>query len=214
MHHTFVTRSRRGALAVTIVALALTASAAPASAADPTRSTACTAGGSFSQVFNRAPWYDLSQYTIAPAGDFEGTLTGWTMAGRAKVVSGNETYYVGSKAHRRSFSLPDGSTATSAPMCVGVDYPWLRFFLRNTGASSGRLQFEVRSVSALGIVTSLLPVTLSGSSSWQLSPPLLLVDNLTALTQSNGLTPVSFRFTPKGGSWQIDDVYVDPYRNR
>jgi hypothetical protein len=28
-------------------------------------------------------------------------------------------------------------------------------------------------------------------------------------------TPVRFRFTPVGGaSWQIDDVYVDPWRIR
>jgi len=24
---------------------------------------------------------------------------------------------------------------------------------------------------------------------------------------------VSFRFTPLGGNWQIDDVYVDPFKD-
>jgi hypothetical protein len=29
------------------------------------------------------------------------------------------------------------------------------------------------------------------------------------------MTPVQFRFTPVGGgTWQIDDVYVDPWRYR
>ena len=88
------------------------------------------------------------------------------------------------------------------------------FPLRNTASVDASLKVEIRSVSALGIVTWLLPTTLQGTSSWQLSPRILLVDNLTALTTSNGLTPVSFRFTPVGGSWQIDDVYVDPYRSR
>ena len=27
-------------------------------------------------------------------------------------------------------------------------------------------------------------------------------------------TPVRFRFTPLLGSWQIDDVYVDPFMKR
>ena len=203
------------AICVLISLIAPASMAARAQAADPSKSTVCAAASTpFAQVFNRSPWYDTGYYTLSPAGNSEGTLTNWTLSGGAKVVSGNESYYVGAKTDRRSLALPDGSSVTSAPMCVGLNYPWMRFFLRNSGSSSGRLKVEVRSVTLLGTVTSLLPVTLSGTSSWQLSPRLLLVDNLNALLTSNGLTPISFRFTPGGGNWQIDDVYVDPYRSR
>jgi hypothetical protein len=99
-------------------------------------------------------------------------------------------------------------------MCVGLSYPWMRFFFRYTGAAAAKVRVEIRSVTLLGIVTSLLPTTLGGSNSWQLSPRILLVDNLMALLTNNGMTPVSFRFTPVGGSLQVDDVYVDPYRSR
>jgi hypothetical protein len=35
-------------------------------------------------------------------------------------------------------------------------------------------------------------------------------------TSVGGAAPVAFRFTPqgKGGNWQIDDVYVDPWARR
>jgi hypothetical protein len=36
--------------------------------------------------------------------------------------------------------------------------------------------------------------------------------NLLPLLPGN-YTPVEFRFTPQGGSWQLDDVYVDPHHS-
>ena len=41
-----------------------------------------------------------------------------------------------------------------------------------------------------------------------------MVGNLLPLLPGD-MTPVEFRFTPLlGGDWQIDDVYVDPFRIR
>ena len=37
-----------------------------------------------------------------------------------------------------------------------------------------------------------------------------LIANILPLSHSDK-TPVRFRFTPLLGSWQIDDVYVDPF---
>ena len=38
-----------------------------------------------------------------------------------------------------------------------------------------------------------------------------IVANLLPLLP-NGMTPVQFRFSASGGGFQIDDLYVDPYR--
>ena len=208
-------RRMRAAFFLATTALSLTAMAAPALAADPSPSTVCKPStATFKQVFNRSPWYDVASYVPSPAGNFEGQLTNWTLGSGSKLVSGNETYYVGAATDRSSLSLGSAAVVTSAPICVGVDYPWMRFFFRNTGAGTATLKVEIRGVTPLGIVKSLITNSYTGSSSWKLSPRILLVDNLAAILSTNGMTPVAFRFTPSGGNWQIDDVYVDPYRSR
>jgi hypothetical protein len=52
-----------------------------------------------------------------------------------------------------------------------------------------------------------------GGSAWGPTLPMPVIANLLPLLPGD-LTPVRFRFTPAGigGAWQIDDVYVDPYR--
>ena len=50
-------------------------------------------------------------------------------------MSGNEPYYVHGKDERSSLSLPAGSKATSAAICVGIGHPTMRFFARSTGGS-------------------------------------------------------------------------------
>ena len=53
-----------------------------------------------------------------------------------------------------------------------------------------------------------------GGRSWHPTLPMPLLVNLLPLSASDR-TPVRFRFTPRLlGSWQIDDVYVDPTRMR
>jgi len=41
----------------------------------------------------------------------------------------------------------------------------------------------------------------------------VLAANLLA-TLGNGRAAVAFTFTPVTGNWRVDDVYVDPYRQR
>jgi hypothetical protein len=92
-----------------------------------------------------------------------------------------------------------------------LDYPSVRFFLRNA-ASSGQLRVDVLGTGLIGGVRSLLSTSMSGTSAWSPSAPILLLDNLSSLLTLGGRTPMSLRFTAVGGNWQIDDVYVDPYR--
>ena len=51
-----------------------------------------------------------------------------------------------------------------------------------------------------------------GGGNWAPSLPTLLVANLLPLLPGRH-TPVRLRFVPQGpGAWQIDDVYVDPFK--
>jgi hypothetical protein len=58
-------------------------------------------------------WGDYAKYAFAPNGGFESGSGGWTLTGGAKVVSGNESFYVHGARERYSLSLPPGSTAKS-----------------------------------------------------------------------------------------------------
>jgi hypothetical protein len=159
------------------------------------------------------PWADPANYVLAPTGTLE-SARDWTLDGGADRVRGNETFYVHGADEAWSVALPPGSSATTAPICVGLEHPTLRFFARNDGSRLSTLVVEVRFEDAAGEVRSLRIGGLVGGPGWQPSPPLPVVANLLALLPGER-TPVEFRFTPVGGGgdWRIDDVYVDPWRH-
>ncbi len=204
-------RTGRTLLAAIGAALAC---AAPASASYTTTTTttttsACSVNHALSSPF--ASFGDHRSYALAPGGNLESGAQGWTLAGGAGVVLGNEPFYVGGTRHRYALQLPAGASATTARMCIDETYPLFRMFVRNVGALSGALRVEVLrhdwSGRALTVGAGSLQVT---STAWTLSRDLRIA---LASTMGTG-TPVSFRFTADGGDWRVDDVYVDPYARR
>src|SRR5687767_13195318 len=55
---------------------------------------------SASKVF--APWGDYANYALVPGGSFEAGTPTWAMSGGAKVVAGNEPFYVSSRSDSKS----------------------------------------------------------------------------------------------------------------
>lgn len=206
--------SIKGALVALAAAVAATlALAAPAQAGLLVESAEdCPADPPASQVFAR--WLDPFQYVPAPGGGAE-SAAGWKLEGGARIVDGNEPWKVGGKADSRSLMVPRGARATTAPMCVGIEYPTLRFFAKRSGGTVlSTLLVEVE-FNGLGGLVKRLPVgvVLNGGQ-WQPTLPHIVLASLLPLLPGQR-TPVAFRFTPVGGgSWQIDDVYVDPWRYR
>jgi hypothetical protein len=156
-------------------------------------------------------WADPMHYTLMPGGSFEGGAAGWTLGGGARVTSGNESYKVHGATDDESLSLPLGSSAVSAPMCVGLEHPTLRFFAKRNSGLLSTMAVAVRIQLQLGGTLELPVGVVTPNSSWTPSLPMIYLDNLLPLLPGQ-YTPVSFRFTPLLGSWSIDDVYVDPYR--
>ena len=200
-------RARTWALATAIGALALFAPAA--AQAGPLVASAPSCDTQLTQPFT--PWLDPASYTLSGGGSFENGAAGWTLGG-ASVVSGNESYGVHGAGDSSSLSLPGGSSATSSTACVGIDHPTIRFFARNTGSPFGTLAVNVRFEDSSGAVRSLQIGQVGGVGGWQPTAQMPIVANLLPLLPGE-YTPVQFRFTPQGGNWQIDDVYVDPWRN-
>jgi hypothetical protein len=167
------------------------------------------------QPFAPAPWSDTNSYFLAPAGSFENTLSGWTATGGAKIVKGNETYYVNSKSDNHSLSLPTGSTATSPSICVSADTPALRLFVLNTGNANATLNVNMTYTNKKGKPNTVTVATLTGGSTWSLSAPVLFLANIQPIVDGNNCTYVTFAFAPVGskGTWQVDDFYVDPVKH-
>jgi hypothetical protein len=177
--------------------------AAPARAA--LVSTGACQQASLTQPF--AQWGDTSSYELAPGGDFEGTLSGWTLSGGAQRVAGSEPYGATGSVGAYSLGLTGGASAQSPFICVNASYPLFRFFARNnTLASTVLVQVVYKTV--LGTVALPLgAVALSGN--WQPTLP-MLTGSVLAGALSGGTAEAALRFTALTGASEIDDVYVDP----
>ena len=196
-----------GVLAATALALSFMPSAQ--AAASTTLSGACE-GQVAEQPFLR--WADPANYVLVPNGTVENG-TGWDLRGGVARARGNEHFYVHDEADAWSLALPSGSSATTAPMCVGLEHPTLRLIARNRGSLLSSLLVEVLFNDAAGVARAVPIGTYLGTSSWQPTVPLAVLANLSAVLEGDHID-VAFRFTPKGwGDWSIDDVYVDPFRH-
>ncbi|MGZ4431384.1 MAG: hypothetical protein ACXVYV_07025 [Gaiellales bacterium] len=193
--------------AVMLAAAALTGPAAQAA-------TGCTSGA-LSQPF--MPWGDPGQYAFLRNGGFERGSARWSLSGGAQVTAGNESFSVHSTADSRSLSLGSDGSATSSPICIGVNDPTVRFFASNGGSSLSALEVDVLYTDEQGNPQSLPVGVIAAGSDWAPTAPLPILANLTALPLvTDGTTEVSFRFTPLDGSgdWHVDDVYVDPFKTK
>lgn len=199
-------------VAAVVAALAIVATAAPAANAGLLVASAqsCDAQ-TFSKPFAR--FGDGADYTPMPGGSFEAGAPAWTMTGGANVVSGNESFNVRSAGDSRSLYLPQGATATSPAMCVGIEHPTARWFAKSSGSLlglTGSMTVEVLFENSLGQVLALPIGAGLLNTSWQPSLPGVVSASLLTLLPGQK-TAVAFRFRAVTGNWTVDDAYVDPY---
>jgi len=200
----------RGQCAGVLAATALAIFAPSAQAESTVAVPAACDGQVAEQPFT--PWADPASYVLAPNGTVE-SRAGWNLGGGATRTSGNETFHVHDEDDASSLALPPGSSATTAPMCVGLEHPTLRFFARNRGSVFSWLLVEVLFEDATGDSRAVPIGAYLGTPAWQPTPPVAVVANLFSVLPGEHVD-VAFRFTPQGaGDWSIDDVYVDPFRH-
>jgi hypothetical protein len=153
------------------------------------------------------PWSDYARYAQVPDGGFEHGAAGWKLAGAAKVVAGNNPFFLRDRDDRSSLQLPAGSSATSPPMCIGLLSSKMRFVATGSEGSRLRVQILYR-----GILSSTLGVldggTIDSSGAWAPSPEVgMLGGVLPLLTQS-----VQFRLVATSGTSRVDDLFLDPWK--
>lgn len=198
----------------TVVCSAIAALAAVALTAAPAAATSAPAAAGCPDVPTVqpfAPWQDFADYLLAPDGDLEAGAGAWLLAGGASVAEGNDPLPVGAPSDHRTLLLPAGATATTAAMCIGVEHRTLRFV--GTSAKSGTLLVEALYSKGDGEPKSITLGAVRGTGDWAPSPVLPMRVNERA-GDDNAMS-VSLRFSAHGNvPWQIDDVYVDPYRTK
>jgi hypothetical protein len=153
------------------------------------------------------PWGDGSNYALMPGGSFEDGTPGWSLSGGAKTIAGNESFYLNTKYDKKSLYMPSGSTATSPTMCFAAGDWHLRFV--NKG--SGQVRVTVHVNSLLGLLSVLDGGTVKPGATWAPSPKVgLLLTNVTGLLTTKA---ISIRLTASSGTAQVDDVYLDPWKD-
>ena len=193
-------------LAFALVGLAMLIGAPVASAA----SGSCPIPTS-SQVFSQLG--DSNSYSLVPGGDFQNEDTsGWTL-NNAALVSGAEPWNVSGASENQSLSIGPGGSAISPSICVSDLFPSLRFFALNAQDNSGwgtALRVSALWTDSNGNTHAFPLGRLSDSpfQSWEPTPSIALGSYLPDGMSVN--VQLAFSSGPNA-TWQIDDVYVDPY---
>jgi hypothetical protein len=166
-----------------------------------------------------AQFGDTAQYSLAPGGSFEPGQAAWTLNANS-VVAGNETFFHNSADDANSVSIKPGTSIVSPTFCVDATSPFLRLVAKK--ATKGNVKVEVLYTDDLGVArTKNLGSVIQGGpaangdySAWAPSPALKLSTALPLVKVLTGTMQVQLRLTADGeaGAWQVDDVFIDPYR--
>ena len=211
----FIIDGRRGRRLVAGLAAALGLTASPAMAATSATPTVSAAEGCTTPTIQAFRFdNDKKDYALAPGGSFEGTQSGWSLTGGAAPVWGSAPAVTGAPSGSRSLLIPSGGTVTSAPMCVAAHSPFFRFQARNTGRP-GALKVEVLYLDGPKYTGEREAGYVSAGAAWAPTRRLSLSQGVMGVNGNRtSQATLAFRFTPVGvgGRWQVDDLYVDPYR--
>jgi hypothetical protein len=186
-------------VAAAVASLALFVGAGTATAGSLLGGGCGEAGPVFSQ------WNDNTDYYFPTNGGFESGSTGWSLAGGAAVVSGNESYDLHSASDSHSLYMPSGSSA-SYNACYGfLFFPGFRFMAEGNAT----IHVSITTKNLLGLLSTFDGGTFTVNGSWDASPKISsLVSSLIAVT---GAKSMQIHISVSGGSARIDDLYIDPF---
>ena len=201
-------RTFKRLLAPVVVAIALSATASTANAGliSGIGNLLLPTCGAASQPF--AQFGDTSSYYAVPNNGLENGSTGWSMGSGASVGFGNEPWYLsGFGSH--SLVLAPGATAYTPATCISLLDPHIRAFARSNAADDA-LKVQVVFYGLTGNLLGVLNVAdqqPDGFSTWQ---PTGAVSSLLAVPVATTSFRIRFTSLAARGTWQVDDVFVDP----
>jgi hypothetical protein len=161
-----------------------------------------------------AAWGDSAMYALAPEGDLS-SRDDWTLDNKATIASGADPFSGASQ----SLQLTKDAQAATPAMCVNLDNPTMRFFVRDVGGNGkSNLKVDLLYEDFDGHIKHLTIARLKAASEWQPSLVLPIYMNMLALASPTGLTAVALQFKAEGLQKDeviaISSVYVDPFSCR
>ncbi len=147
-------------------------------------------------------------------GTFEKGTAAWDLKGGAAIVSGNEPWRVEKDNGTQSLRIPAGGTATSPTACFTFGDWHFRFFVKNVGSPNGTLRAEVVVRNLLGVLSTLDGGVVKADGTWDPSPRVgALLSNVCALLPTTKSVAIRLRAVGTGAAFQVDDVYLDPWKS-
>jgi hypothetical protein len=186
---------------VALTAMGVLGSTGMALAACPTQAT--------TTVFSK--FGDTGQYFPAPGGSFEASSlpSGFVVKG-ASLTAGNEPWYVNSTTDKKSLQINGGGSVTTPYICIDSTMPYFRFFAHQLATGSD-LKVDLLVNMNGSIQTHSVTDLANGSMpAWNLTGK-LAVANLAVPSGMTVHAALRVYAPTSSGSWQIDDVYIDPY---
>jgi hypothetical protein len=177
--------------------------AAPAASA-----AACPPPPSLEHPFKQ--WGDSNSYVLTTGGSFEQSSSNWSLSGGARIVEGNEPWYVNSASDHQALYLPAGASALSGCTTAPLIDSMVRFFANNVGSASGGIHVEI--VVNGGKNGVLDGGVVSPSTGWA---PTSQIDVPWA-HPLKGAVQLQLRLTAvgTGAAFDVDDAYIDPMKNQ
>ena len=196
-----------------VLAVACAASASPASAGliSGIGNLALPTCGATSHPFGQ--FGDSSSYYAVPNNGLENGSTGWSLGAGASVGFGNEPWYVGGPGSH-SLVLAPGATAYSPAACINLLDPHVRAFAWSNGADdalSVQVLFYGLTGNLLGVLNVADQQRPGDFSTWQ---PTGNVSSVLAVPLATTSFRVRFTSLAARGTWQVDDLFVDPWASR
>jgi hypothetical protein len=154
-----------------------------------------------------ARWGDSNQYFVADGGTFEVGSTPWVTWGAARVTRNQSPFAMTGLGHTRSMRLPAHSGAGTPPICVFHNEESVRFSYKAPYAGATLAVYvEVENEQGYDHTETYITAT---RRAWDVSP-VIEVPNLRG---GNGQQWITIRIQPldDSGTWQVDDVMIDPW---
>ncbi len=153
-----------------------------------------------------AAWGDTNSYSLIAGGNFEGTLSGWTLSATAKQVAVSKTEAGSSNVGAWSLELPVGASVQTPLVCVSSTEHTFRFFARGLAAGA-----TVNAQVIYGSVNGSDPgQSTTLSTTWEPSSVFHTGPLVKKALEASGTVEVALRITATKGTSKIDDLYEDP----
>jgi hypothetical protein len=162
-----------------------------------------------------AKWGDTHAYFLMPGGGFEAGSPEWKFPG-STIVGGNETFFANAKTDSKSLAIPTRASVTSPTVCVAMGENSVRFFVKNPGVAGATLHVQAyveNPLTGLVLSTGFDVKSTTGPKTWAPSHRLTIPNLLGGVL---GTQKVTLVFSARGTAttWNVDDVFVDPFRSR